>query len=55
MNNSEHNFLPISACCPHHAGIGRRKFNSATAVAEAALAFPLASEQDLSKVAQTQS
>jgi hypothetical protein len=40
---------------PHHAGIGRRKFISATAVAEAALALPLAAGQDLNKVAQTQS
>jgi len=40
---------------PHHAGIGRRKFISATAVAEAALALPMAAGQDLNKVAQTQS
>jgi hypothetical protein len=42
MNNSENYLLLISACCPKHAGIDRRKFIGATAMAAAALALPLA-------------
>ena len=37
MSNSEPNFLPASACCPDHAGLDRRKFIGATAMAAAAL------------------
>jgi hypothetical protein len=55
MNNSENSFLPISACCPNHAAIDRRKFIGATAMAAAALALPLAHGQDSNKAAQTQS
>jgi len=55
MNNSENYLLLISACCPKHAGIDRRKFIGATAMAAAALALPLARGQDSNKAAQTQS
>ena len=55
MKNSENNFLPIFACGPNHAGIDRRKFVGATAMAAAALALPLARGQDSNKAAQTQS
>jgi hypothetical protein len=55
MNNSENNFLPISACCPNHAGNDGRKFIGVNAVAAGALAYPLARGQDSNEVAQTQS
>jgi hypothetical protein len=55
MNNSENDFLPISACCPNHAGNDKRKFIDANGVAAAALALPLARGQDSSEAAQTQS
>jgi hypothetical protein len=55
MNNSENDFLPISACCPNHAGNDGRKFIDANGVAAAALAFPLARRQDANEAAQTQS
>jgi len=50
MNNSENNFLSISACCPNHTGIDRCKFIGATAMAAAAPARG----QDSNKAAQTQ-
>jgi nicotinamidase-related amidase len=55
MNNSDENFLPTSPCCPDHAGLNRRKFIGATALAAAALALPLVRGQDSSKSGQTQS
>jgi nicotinamidase-related amidase len=55
MNNSDDNFLPTSPCCPEHAGLDRRKFIGATAMAAAALALPLARGQDANKAAQDQS
>jgi hypothetical protein len=55
MNNSENDFLPISACYPNHAGNDGRKFIGANAVVAAALALPPACGQDSNEAAQTQS
>jgi hypothetical protein len=55
MNNSENDFLLISACCPNHAGNNGRKFIVANAVATAGLALPPARGQDSNEAAQTQS
>ena len=54
MSNSEESFLPTSPCCPTHAGLNRRKFIGATAMAAAALALPLVRGQDSNKAAQTE-
>jgi hypothetical protein len=55
MNNSENDFLPISACCPNHAGNGGGKFIGAYAGVAAALALPPARGQDSNEATQTQS
>jgi hypothetical protein len=51
MNNSENDFLLISACCPNHAGNDGRKFIGPNAVT-AALALPPARGQDSTKPAR---
>jgi nicotinamidase-related amidase len=55
MSNSEENFLPTSPCCPDHAGLDRRKFIGATAMAAAALALPLVHGQNSDEATRTQS
>ena len=54
MNNSENDFLLISACCPNHAGNDGRKFIGPNAVT-AALALPPARGQDSNEAGQKQS